>query len=519
MNRFIKKNLFLVGVLGLSALGILILFILSVMQYIEMSKYITKTAEMRATNESLMRQRPPAVAGNIELVQKDIDGFTAAGNELKNYFGQPFYPAIKAFSNELNAGVKAAFAMEMRKIDPNFKALEAKARTDAKAVAELDKYVRSRFGENRSKFDEEKSKAPERLKRVYERVDQYYYMMANPQTPDTLHKKLREFWDREKATEGPREQMYRKFRAECGTPSAQANKFWTVEIWDAALEKFHTLAQKSTLEVIDERNLEEIFLASLGLPRNLGKQQLRLDAFARDMQNKVVELLSSKNDLSMMGVYFSAKAVPEVPTNKAFSDLAGVRPGAATAGGSSASGDGNTASQQTASDPADVIRHWEIIADLAKRILASNVNSIEQLSYSNMVGREENNCKFYTYTLGVGGSEKSIRDLLNLLNSAYKENRVYVIRRLSIKKQEDQVQDIIDVAQGILTDKGEDASKLSVKDDSGNPGESAAAKVIVAPPNYFKEEGKYPECVAGRSDKCFATIILDYVVYSGNILK
>ena len=170
------------------------------------------------------------------------------------------------------------------------------------------------------------------------------------------------------------------------------------------------------------------------------------------------------------------------------------------------------------SDPADVIRHWEIVADIAKRLQAAKVNSLEQLSYSNLTGRDANNCKFYTYTLGVGGSEKAIRELLNQLSAAYKENRVYVVRRFSMKKQEDQVQDIIDVAQGILSEKTEDASKLAIATDGMKPGEGEK-KVIAAPPSFFKEEGKYPECVAGRSDKCYATIILDYVVYSGNILK
>ena len=143
MNRFIKKNLFLVGVLGLSALGIVILLVLSVMQYIEMSKYISKTAEMRQTNETLMRQRPPAVAANIALVQKDIDGFHAAANELKGYFGQPLMPAVKAFADELNAAARMALANELRRIDSNFKALEAKVKANPAAKAEMAAYLKA----------------------------------------------------------------------------------------------------------------------------------------------------------------------------------------------------------------------------------------------------------------------------------------------------------------------------------------------------------------------------------------
>ncbi len=518
MNRFIKKNLFLVGVLGLSALGVVILLVLSIMQYIEMSACISKTEEMRRTNETLMRQRPPAVAANIELVQKDVDGYAQAANELKNYFGQPLYPAVKVFADELNRGNRAALAMQLRRIDSEFKALEAKVKGTAGADAELDKYYKSKFEDNRTQWDEAKNAASGAMKKAYETAENYYFMVKNTQTPDTLHSKLADFWNREKASEAPREQMYRKFRAECGEPRENERKFWTVEVWDAAMEKFLPAAQKSTIEVIDERNQEEIFLSSLGLPRNLGKQQLRLDAFAREMQSKVTDLLTSKNNFSMLGIYFMAKPVDQVPTNRSFVDNFGVRVERKDAQ-SGRSGSSEEGAAATASgDPADVIRHWEIVADLAKRILGSGVNSLEELSYSNMAGREESGCKFYTYTVGVGGSEKAIRQLLNDLSSAYKDNRVYVVRRFSLKKQEDQIQDIIDVAQGTLNERAEDAAKLAVKEDSINTSDSEK-KVIVAPPTYFKEEGKYPECVAGRSDKCYATIIVDYVVYSGNILK
>ena len=518
MERFIKKNLFLVGVLGLSALGIVVLLVLSVMQYIEMSEYISKTAEMRQTNETLMRQSPPAVAANIKLVQQDIDGYYAAANEMKGYFGQPLMPAVKAFADELNASAQMALANELRRIDSNFKALEEKVKANPAAKAEMEAYLKDKFEHNRDRFESEKAKASANLKKAYERADNFYFMVKNPQSPVTLHNKMREFWEREKATEGPREQMYRKFRAEGGEPRENERKFWTVEMWDAAMEKFIPVAQKSTLEVIDERNLEEIFLSGLGLPRNMGKQQLRLEAFAREMQNKVVNLLSSKSDFSMLGVYFTAKPVPAVPTNKDFIDLSGPRREVAKTGSDTQGSSGTVEATSSSADPADVIRHWEIVADLAKRLQAAKVNSLEQLAYSNLTGRDANNCKFYTYTLGVGGSEKSIRELLNQLSAAYKENRVYVVRRFAMKKQEDQVQDIIDVAQGILSDKTEEVSNLAVAGEGVNPGESEK-KVIAAPPSFFKEGGKYPECVAGRSDKCYATIILDYVVYSGNILK
>jgi len=523
MNRFIKKNLFLIGVMGLSALGILILLILSVAQYFEMSKYIEKTSKMQETNRALMRKRPSPVAENLELMSKDIENYTVATGNMSNYFGQPLYPALKVFADELHNSSAAALAMEMRRIDPQYKALETQVKNKSKSAADLENYLKEKFEVNAAKFEADRKAADKNLQASYDRAALFYEISHQTLTPELLQRKFREFWEAEKAVQGPREQAYRRFRASNGVAREGDKKLWQIDLWDMALEKFVVEAQKTTMEVIDERNREEIFLASLGLPRNMGLQRQRLEVFAREMQNKVVELLTEKNEINMLGVYFNAKEVPMVKNNKDFSDRGRdeKKDENSSAGTSSSSGEGSSTTAENA-DPADVIRHWEIVSDLAQRIVKAKINSVEELSYKDLAGREEDHssckCRFYTYTLSVGGGEKEIRNLLNELNNAYKDHRIYVVRRFSIKKQEDQVQDIIDVAQGILgTDKSGEAGKLAVKNEGMNPDEGQ--KVIAARPTYFKEEGKYPECVAGRTDMCYASIVLDYVMYSGNILK
>ena len=452
MNRFIRKNLFLVGVMGLSVLGVVVLLVLSVTQYIEMSKYISKTAEMRKKNETLMRQRPPAVQENIELVQKDITGYALKAEELKNYFGHPLYPALVKFCAELKV------------------------------------------------------------------------------TPDELRKNFREFWEKEKESQGPREQTYRRYRATCGVPLGQANenakKLWEVDAWNAAMEVFVEAAQSTTMEKIDDRNSEEIFLSALGLPRNLGKSQLRLEAFARDMQAQVVDLLTEKNDISMLGVYFNQHDVAPIKSNKDFVDQSDRRKDGenSTSGGGSASPAGESSGgegEKKEAEPSDVIRNWEIICDLAQRMVKAKIDSVEEISYKDMVGREDSGCRFYTYTVSLIGSEKELRTFLNLLNNAYTGNRVYVVRNIVWEKQEDQIQDIIDAAQGILGNQNEEAAKLASRgnDENVDFGGGNQAKQQQLQHNYYVEVDEYKECVAGRSNVCSATIVLDYVVYSGNILK
>ena len=71
MDRFIKKNLFLVGVLAISAVGILILLGLSAMKFFEMNKYQLETEKMtQALDELNNRARTPIppFRKNVHLV-------------------------------------------------------------------------------------------------------------------------------------------------------------------------------------------------------------------------------------------------------------------------------------------------------------------------------------------------------------------------------------------------------------------------------------------------------------------
>ena len=115
MERFIKKNLFLVGALGISALGVLVLLVLSVMQYFEMSESIEKTEELKERRDKLIRQRIPAVRENIGKLQEDIDGFSKLEEQVKIYFGQPLYPALEKFCDSLSWGKSSKELQSLQK--------------------------------------------------------------------------------------------------------------------------------------------------------------------------------------------------------------------------------------------------------------------------------------------------------------------------------------------------------------------------------------------------------------------
>ncbi len=552
LKRFVKKNLFLVGVLGISALVVILLLVLSVIQYTEMGEYINKTNEMREKNEKLMRARIPAVQENIDRLQQDTKGYNAVTEKMKVHFGQSLYKALQVFCAALVKGAKQGIVDDLAEVDEKFRQVLTDAQKDKNKQKEVGEYIKKRLTEDRAAFDAELKGAADAVAALesavksvpadqriakqaelqaaksklecYTRIVEYYGISQQTITPEMMQSIFRSFWEQEKASQSPRVHIYRLFRAKCGAMREGEKRLWHVDLWDVAMKEFIEEAQKTMIEPLDSRNREEVFLSSLGLQRNLDNQQLRLDAYRRDMRDKV-DAIFAKHDISISGHYFVQKSVPEPRTNKEIDEDKGDSPGSSSGSSAGGSVGGSVGGDNggKAADAADEIRHWDIISDIARRIVAAKINSVDEFSYVDLAGREENNCRYYTYTVAVSGSEKEIVDFMNRLSDAYKDNRLYVVKRFQIKKEEDQIQDIIDVAQGILKDTSEESGKLSVKSGNGamNPDsatDNAGPKVILQP-SYFKEEGKYPECVAGRSDLCEASLVIEYVVFNGNVLK
>ena len=443
MNRFIKKNIFLVGTLAISALCVLFLLVLAVMQYFEMSASIEKTNELRDRNAMLMRQQPPAVPENIKLIEKNIIGYSKAEAALKIYFGQPLYPALKSFC-------------EVLKINP-----------------------------------------------------------------EELRKEFKKFYDEKGFNiDSNRQQVCRDFR---DSQNGTAKPLWNREKWEEAMEQFIKAAEKTTEEKLSDHNYEEIFLSCLGLPRNMGGSDDSMRVFRSDMQKRIGEIFKTKGkEIDTLGInFFTKRPVEQIKDNKAFNDKKD-RIAADKSNTRAAENTTNSSEAVSGINKADEIRHWEIICDLTHHLCKAQISTIEEISYCDLAGKNVNSCNYYTYTLVVTGSEKSVRNLLNSLTDAYKEHRVYVVRNLSIAKQEDQVQDIIDVAnKRIGVSVAEEKTTLSTSNKK-NPdfgGSDSEEKKIVVAEEYFKEEGKYSERVAGRSNIVTAAVTFDYVVYNIDVTK
>ena len=590
MNRFIKKNLFLVGVLAISAVGILIFLGLSAMKFFEMNKYQSETEKMTQALEELnnrMRTPIPPFRKNVNLVQQDTEGYKNLKNSIQDYFGQYLQNALTVFVTDLRkqsmeklisitelfdksadlANLKKEFAAankawqkgvddvdscnteltkaykDLQRVEEEEASQEDKARAVAaqqKKIAELKKQQDSLLASRKSNFASAAAAYTKVLNYIPGKISgeatqynnwagknknddkefKFYYDICRQElTVNSLRDTFREYWNVEKDLQGPRKKTYLNFRLERGATIDQVanskNKpaLWDTEMWDLAIEKFKKEAGKSMQEKIDEKNIEEIFLYSMGLLRNLDKGAALVEAHSVKMK-KLVEEKLEKGDVFIAGVNFGQSQLDLIKSNKGFNDNSSVRTAAAqTVSSGDNSGSTATAAELTA-DPSDVVRNWDIISDLATNMVTANISQLEKLSYVNLAGDSSNgNYKKYSYIITFVSRESQIRTFMQLLADAYKHNRIYVIKRFSMQKQEDQIQDIIDYASGII---GKEDNSQGAKDGNVSADEN---KNMQAKPAYFKEKKSYPECVAGRSTICRATLVVDYVETTGNQLK
>ena len=97
MNRFVKQNLLLITVMSVSSVIILALLIYSAIVYIQMSRCISETEELRTKISQLIRNTPAPVDGNKPLISQDIALYSKLNGELSQTIGRPYQHAAERF--------------------------------------------------------------------------------------------------------------------------------------------------------------------------------------------------------------------------------------------------------------------------------------------------------------------------------------------------------------------------------------------------------------------------------------
>ena len=185
-------------------------------------------------------------------------------------------------------------------------------------------------------------------------------------------------------------------------------KKYTEKDFDKAKEAFVDIYQEKIFEKLTSLNIDDYILEALGIPLNFTR--VRCKQFVVEVQKEINNSLHKANITSPTKEVILFDEFSAVPNDDQISSI---------------------------------IKYTQLYEDLFKKIIDSKIDTLT--SYKKLNGLRGQVIGDYTvikYSVTVKSSLDSIRDFLNSLQSAYVDNRIYVIKNISLLKDIDQVKNI-----------------------------------------------------------------------------
>ena len=269
----------------------------------------------------------------------------------------------------------------------------------------------------------------------------------------SLYSKWREAYEKEKKNETA-EQIFLKFIGEYGEQKVES-----------AINAFKSTIETRTVEDLKkEENVNQLIMEGLGLPRTMSAEACK--TYMSKMDLRLNNLLKSPD--------VELGRVVNVPEKTSIFDIYG---------------DNMPLPEQIGL----ILKHYSLLEDLAYRMKAAGIRSINSLAKVTLEGTEARGFLTLSYKMQVVGSMDSIRALINSFLDAYKDNRVYIVRDIALKKE-------VDETKSIAGPKETDATVVEKRSTGEKSGKE-------------KGEDPYGVAVIGSSKDVLADIKIDYVIY------
>ena len=230
--------------------------------------------------------------------------------------------------------------------------------------------------------------------------------------------------------------------------------------WQQAQAEFIKAAQPYTLEPLTGDNADEVLLNALGIPRRLAGEKDRLARVMGEVREQLLKELGDKLQLAVGASWL----------------------GFGTS--SSAGGRQDAAVQAFAPDDFPVIiEHLGIVSDMLRRIKDSGVKTVYDVhirrggssggdngsvemanpgsSFKDSV-ETSGSYRIYHYQLEVSGPMDGIRRMVKMLDNAYADRRVYLVRSIFLYAEENG-------AVGLFATVGDEGSESGVKEAAQSP--------------------------------------------------
>ena len=202
--------------------------------------------------------------------------------------------------------------------------------------------------------------------------------------------------------------------------------------WSQAQAEFIKEAQPYTLEPLTSDNADEVLLSALGIPRRLAGENDRLVRVMNEVREQLIKELGDKVQLAIGA------------SDMGFGEA-----------GSGSRQDPAVGSGFAPDDFPVVLEHLGIVSDMLRRLKDSGIKTVYdvRIRRGEAAGGENNEqqdrpsgyqnsvetagaYRVFHYQLEVSGSLESIRKMVKILDNAYGDRRVYIVKSIFLYAEE-----------------------------------------------------------------------------------
>ena len=386
MNRFTRNNLLLIIVIVCSCVAAAGLLVFSVIKYVSMNECIAEVQKRKEEVHRLSSENPSPTEANKEPLKNNTVLYNNAADKLAVYFRHPMQPLAEEF------------ILKLKETNP--------PKEDGKVI---------------------------------------------PLTVERFKREFEEMWSRGQSY------VNKKFDYQGFREQRYSN-------WNQVVREILPKAKKLTLEPLNESNLPQVLFAYIGIPHVLEEQPDNMVKFIKDYQNVLVnQMTGMKFDLAAVNMGFGN----DITATNIFA---------------------------TFNNPREhyphVIRVWNIFGDVIKRLTECHKKVVYAENGKNVIapwstelissldtrkvaytaiddkidlfgglclraamdpqkntnpetlrnavsGDEDGPFKVYRLRINITGTLAGVRTFVRSLDSAYKQNQVYVIRSIALYAERD----------------------------------------------------------------------------------
>jgi len=520
MKQFILKNIVLVAILILTIIGSVVLIFLIEGKRRTVAQSMAEIEENVSKIEAIDSARKPnSVEQSEKMIKDDTEALNKKNLQIYRRFGKPYRPALlKLISNITSKGeLKTELALDS--------SLKAKPKAKPEREEGEEDEEETKPAEPGAPTDEELAVFDPAKKIVVISCDEdaLYAMLAD--VYKDVHQDSADDGDSfviPDSIQSEREQIFELFfnkiidAPEVVDPSrAEKYREAAAAKFAQAFAVFREDIQALTLENITNRVAHEIFLDACGLPRLMRP---------RDCKN-YIDYLYEK--------YLSSDIIPGLPEDDAIEKERRVQD---FIYGKNLNRQARPVSEMVI----PILRNFQIKEDLFRRTKDAGISQLLSMTAGVFYGTTLDNdaegpILSFAYTLEMTGSMEAFDSLINSLHSAYKEDRVYVVKDIKFSAPyEDLISandTVAEHVEGSSRRTGANAIHGAPNSNSAIPGappvaatdpatqaaQQAAQQTAAVRSGYELTDPHHPDygkmLLGGMQDEIKCTIVVNYLLY------